>query len=225
MRISCNVATFSKRENTLYRTLPYLLNQTTPFDVIRIYANDYEPDINDPRIEVYTGGEDITDRGKFYFYEGLDEPEAYFSWDDDLVMPPDYVEKTLEYLDQHEGIITYHGRKLQGKGLHYYRDHETHHFRWQMGEDVKVDIPGTGCLAFHTDTFTPNVLEYEHDKMVDVLIGLEAAKQNVLIWCCKHKNNWIESVNTTTAIYSEMRNDCKVQSKLCDRVYQLRNQD
>lgn len=219
--ITANLATFHKREHTLYEVLGYLTNQTMPLDVIRIYANDFEPNINHPNVEVYTKGEDITDRGKFFFHEPNDE--VYLSVDDDLKYPPDYVEVTLDYLEQYEGIVTYHGRKLKGVGRHFYSGHETHHFKFQTGVTTRVDVPGTGCSAFYSEDFTPNVLEYEHDKMVDVLIGLEAAKQNVPITCIKHKSNWIDNIVTDTAIYSEMRNDCAIQSRLADEICKIKN--
>jgi len=220
MRLTANLATFHKREHTLYEVLGYLTEQTTPFDLIRVYANDFEPNINHPKVEVTTG-EDLTDRGKFYFHEPNDE--IYFTVDDDLIYPPDYVETTLQYLEKYGGIVTYHGRKLKGLGRHFYKGHDTHHFKFQTGATTQVDVPGTGVMAFHSKDITPKVLDYQHDKMVDVLIGLEAAKQDVPITCVKHKTAWIENIVTQTAIYSEMRNDCEVQSRLADEIYQIRN--
>ena len=59
--ITANLATIKSRRKTLQSVIDSLKHQV---DVVRVYANDYEPNVNDA--EVFTG-KDYTDNSKFYF--------------------------------------------------------------------------------------------------------------------------------------------------------------
>lgn len=167
MITSANFATWSGRD-TIDRAVDSIIEQV---DVVRVYYNDYTPKKRTDIIQ-YTG-EDLTDRGKFY---GIGRNEIAFTCDDDLLYPPDYVKKTLGAMGD-KPVVTYHGRNLRGKGLNYYRDHETFHFMMPQVEDKRVIIPGTGVMAFNTDNILPKILSYPNQKMADILMALECKKK------------------------------------------------
>ena len=94
--ITANLATIKSRRYTLQGVIDSLKDQV---DTVRVYANDYVPEVKDA--EVYTG-EDYTDNSKFYWLpksEGI-----YLSCDDDLIYPPDYVETILEGMRKYPGF-------------------------------------------------------------------------------------------------------------------------
>ena len=61
--ITANLATIKSRRYTLQGVIDSLKHQV---DTVRVYANDYTPDVKDA--EVMTG-EDYTDNSKFYWFQ------------------------------------------------------------------------------------------------------------------------------------------------------------
>ena len=209
--VTANIATHKAREGAVDKAINSLIGQV---DLVRVHYNDYEP-TKRKDIKQYWG-QDYTDRSKF-IHIGVNE--IAFTCDDDILYPPDYVEKTLEAMERHKGsVVTYHGRRLVGKGLNYYRGHKSFHCMHPVLEDEFVHVGGTGVMAFDTQIIKPDILAYEPDKMVDILMGLECAKQGVPIVCLKHGYKWFSLITDAKSIYSEMVGNCEVQSKLADEI-------
>lgn len=211
--ISANFATHKARRDVIDRAVNSIKDQV---DVVRVYYNDYNPPKRD--WEQYTG-KDITDKGKFAH---IKQGEIVFTCDDDLLYPCDYVSKTLQRFYEHEKkIVTYHGRKLRGKGLNYYRGHQSFHFMHTTLHDEIVDVPGTGVMAFDTREFMPDILKYDQDKMVDLLFALEARKKRKKIVCLRHVRGWIKTLTDKESIYAEMVNNCAEQNQLADELLSI----
>ena len=211
--ISANLATFRLRKDVLQKAVNSLRDQV---DVVRVYSNDYVPNIEGA--EVVTG-EDLTDRGKFYF---IGEDEIYFSCDDDIIYPKNYVEKTLEKLNKYpNAIITYHGRILKGKGLNYYYGHEAIHCLRTHKEDTFINVAGTGVSCFDASKWKPDVIQYPDQKMSDLLFSLEAAKAQKKIICASHYAGWFEISTNEGAIYQSESKNCDRQSEYADMIFDL----
>ena len=216
--ISCNLATHKKRKDLLPKVINCLHNQTVKPDVIRIHYNDYNPLGFDWAIEEV--GEDLTDRAKFKWVQ---DDEIYFSMDDDLYYPPDYIERTLQSLRKYpEFVLTYHGRLLLGKNRDYYKGHKNYTFMSTVAEDKSIDIPGTGVTCFDTRHFKPDILQYDEDCMADVLLGLEAAKAGKQVVCLAHESNWIRAANVNDSIYNRYVNNAERQKQLCNQIIDIK---
>jgi hypothetical protein len=215
MKVSVNIASQPKRIDTLKQVVECFQNQTVKPDVIRIWWNgEVKPTIDGVYVE---SGDNLTDNGKFAFVR---PNEYYFTADDDIHYPSDYIEHTLERLQVYpECVITYHGRKLLGKGLRYYADHQAYACLGHLAQDEIIDIPGTGVMAFNSNHFHPYVLTYGQNRMADVLIGCEAVRQKVQVVCMAHGFGWLKDISPDGGIYIESRMNDKVQSKLCDMLY------
>lgn len=214
MILSANFATWSARKHSIDKAVESVIGQV---DIVRVYYNDYVPKKRTDIIQ-YTG-EDLTDRGKFY---GIGRNEIAFTMDDDLFYPSDYVESTLSRMKDHPNhIVTYHGRKLKGKGLNYYRGHQTYHCLFPQSEDHIVDVGGTGVMAFNTNDILPDILSYSQDKMVDILMGLECKKKGAPIMCLKHNAKWLTVLTDKESIYNEQVQDCKEQNRLADELIDI----
>jgi len=143
---TANIASLPSREKQLARTVKSLYNQV---DLIYIRLNDYQevPQwLQDSKILTKTGPNE-GDWAKF----GNREEGYYFTCDDDIIYPSDYV-KTLK--DRMDGdIVTIHGKNFKTPIESYYHgaldkircDNEAL-------QDKIVQIPGTGVMAFHTGT-------------------------------------------------------------------------
>ena len=212
--ITANLATIKSRRYTLQGVIDSLKDQV---DTVRVYANDYVPEVKDA--EVYTG-EDYTDNSKFYWLpksEGI-----YLSCDDDLIYPPDYVETILEGMRKYPGCwITFHGRKLLGYGLDYYRGHLVYRCLGDVAGDYELDVPGTGVSAFNTKDFKFDMREWEYKRMSDIMAGQEIAKRKKKIICLSHKAGWIKHLENKSTIYHEEIGKL-AQNQQADLIYEMR---
>lgn len=215
--ISVNIATHKERKHILPNVINCIKRQFTRPDKIRVYYNDYEP--LGLEVEEYTG-EDLTDRAKFKW---VDNDEIYFTWDDDLYMPQDYINQTLQSLRKYpKFILTYHGRLLVGKDRDYYRGHRNYTFMSDVKKDVSIDVPGTGVMCFDTRYFKPDILQHNEDCMVDVLLGLEAAKAKKQVVCLAHQRDWIMAVPVKESIYNTHVGNAHRQAELCNQIIDIK---
>jgi len=168
LKITANIATYKPRidSGSLEQTIDSLIKQV---DRIFIYVNSGEipkdkwiKKYNTDCIMTISGGDDLTDNGKFYRLEKdfSKDPEYFFTCDDDLIYPPDYVSKTIEAIEKYGCIITHHGRQLQGTFLDYYTMHKTFRCLNDVHSAEIVDVCGTGVTAFRTDYFHPKGLAF-----------------------------------------------------------------
>lgn len=222
MKICIGMATIKSRKDILPYAIESLKNQTVNPDVIKIYANDYKPCIDDEMVEVYVG-EDLSDRGKFKFINESKD-SIYFSCDDDLIYANDYIEKTLQGLERYpKHVVSWHGRKLKGKGLNYYFGNTQYNFMSTIQDDKPIEVPGTGVSAFNTEHFLPDVIQYPEQCMADLLLGLEMAKNGVKGVCLKHRSQWIRSMHSDETIYHNESRKCGRQSDIADQIWDLLN--
>ncbi len=210
MRVVVGIATMPGREHNLKIAMESLNSQS---DEIRVYDNGKEPI-------------DLTDNGKFRFLSDYDEPVYYFSCDDDLIYPSDYVAKSIFAIEKHGCIITYHGRYLLGRDRNYYTGHKGYRCLADVDGDHEIDVAGTGVTAFRTDYFNPTqIYKSEYKKMSDVVFSLEAAVQMKRIMLIGHKNNWIldqKGIPVGKTIHGTESRKCKVQGKLCNIILDIK---
>ena len=211
MRIVVGIATTGDRPNELKHTLESLNEQTVKADLIHVHDNSKEID--------------YTDNAKFIILNHLPDEVYFFSCDDDILYPEDYIEKTIEAIDKHKTIVTYHGRNLRGKGLNYYHDHSAFRCDQSFIETKKIDVCGTGVTAFRTDYFNPTDIYKAEDKcMSDLVFSLEAIKQGKEITHIGHYGNWIiPQINSGSTIYDRFNKDCSRQNEIADEIITLKN--
>ncbi len=217
MDITANLATIEARKYTLQGVVDSIRHQV---DTVRVYGNDYLPEVKGDNVEVYTGP-DYTDNAKFFWLpisKGI-----YLSCDDDIIYPPDYVETIVKGLKKYPNTwVTFHGRKLKGLNLPYYTGHHTYQCLRDIDGDYEIDVPGTGVSAFHTDLIKFDPLTWNDYRMSDLMASLECAKKNIRIICLKHKRSWIKSAESylKQSIHNrEFRNTR--QNELANVIYEL----
>ena len=119
MKITANIATMPCRQNQLSLMISSIIDQV---DEVRVCLNDFEdmPEWlqNMDKVYLTIPIKNYTDNGKFLNLPGTGsvsdilaannprKPEYYFTMDDDIVYPPDYVEKTIERIERYGCIIT-----------------------------------------------------------------------------------------------------------------------
>lgn len=215
--ITANLATIEARKYTLQGVIDSLKDQVT---TVRVYGNDYMPEVEGDNVEVYTGP-DYTDNAKFFWLpisKGL-----YLSCDDDIIYPPDYVQKILEARKKYPNTwLTFHGRKLKGLGLNYYTEHISYQCLKEVEGDYQIDVAGTGVSAFDTELIKFDPLTWKQFRMSDLMASLELAKANIRIICLGHKAGWIKNAESHSreSIYrKEIGNN--TQNEIANAIYLL----
>ena len=219
LKVTANIATQPHRFESLLKTLETIDGQ---FDEIRLYLKnfDYVPS----ELKKFTTyiGEDLTDNGKFFWSNN--DNEYYFTLDDDILYPNDYVEKTLPLIG--DRIISYHGRILVGQNRGYYSKHKAYMYYWELPRERKLDVMGTGVSAFNTNFFKPNLWRTPNYKMTDLVISLEAHMCNIPIISPKKSKNWLSFEDLSYArieggIGHEMYDRNDILSPWVDMIYIL----
>lgn len=214
------------RESQLAKTIESIRDQ---FDVVRVWCNGMEEIPGSlmgwSNVHASTGPDNLTDNGKFDSLDSIDSPEYYFTLDDDIIYPPNYVSETIKAIKAFNCIVTYHGRKLSKGAASYYRGHEFHHCAHGSTRAYVLDVCGTGVTAFDTRYFHPKGLaNSEHKRMSDVIFSLEAAKANRRIVCAKRPEGWIKPQHVETSIYKdEVKTPQEKQIRLCQEIFELKN--
>lgn len=204
--IIVGIATFKGRELLLQRTIDSLKGQV---DKIIVYNNELNTN--------------LTDNGKFYGLNYVTKPSYYFSCDDDIIYPSDYIQKTIQAIDKHNCIVTYHGRRLKGIGVEYYRGHDSYSAFKTVNNGMYLDVCGTGVTAFKTDYFNPtSLLDSEHKKMSDVIFSLKAMKDKKKMFMLPHSQGWIIEQRTIVNIHTEQIKNSQQQTTLCDEILNLK---
>lgn len=144
-------------------------------------------------------------------FNDVDRVEGYyFSCDDDLIYPPDYVQKMIAKLQEYGNrvIVTAMGRIIHHTPMiKYYRSEYITKYSClgEVTEDTWVHIPGSGVMVFHTDYFKPEY--FGNGFMADIWVAMEAQRKQVPILCMAHPALWIQQQQTDDGIYEKYRDN------------------
>jgi hypothetical protein len=165
------------------------------------------------------------DNGKFYGLTQIKEPCYYFTCDDDLIYPKDYIPSMIEKIKEHNSIVTHHGRILTREGVPYYRGHKSFRCLNDVAKDELIDVPGTGVMAFDTEYFNPIDLWKSPDlRMSDLIFGLEAKKQGKQIMVLKHQTGYIRhstDIDLKDTIWAKEQGNARL-TEIADEIIKLK---
>lgn len=189
--------TIKGREKSLKQVVNCLYDQV---DFINIVFNGYDSIPNwiseFPKITAKLQVEDKYAACSVWLHQNLNG--YIFVVDDDIIYPPNYIEKMKSKIDEYErkAIIVVHGAEIKIPYTTYNKSCCLHHFKFSCDKDVKVDIAGVGTSAFHTDTFNPGLSDFKYKYLRDVQFSTLAAKQSIPIICIKRDDNWLMPITT-----------------------------
>lgn len=195
-----SIASIQQRESTLKKTLETIIDQ---FDIVNVYLNGYKNTptfLQHKKIKIFDSAnyKNIGDSGKFF---PLQDCTGYlFTLDDDLSYPSNYVDTIVTKIQQyqHNAFICVHGNKLpkNTKLTSYYQDKQGIHFAKSLEQDLEVDIPGTGTLAFHSSLHQVNMKDFPLPNMSDIWLYKIASEKKIPVVAIKRKNLWITPLIT-----------------------------
>jgi hypothetical protein len=219
MEITVNIATQRGREESLRTTINSLREQC---QTIRVWCNGFEPYawLSDMGVHA-VNGEDLGSAAKFKFVQ---PNEYYCTCDDDIKYPVGYVTRLVTAQQVYGGYVSFHGRKLQGRGLNYYRGHKFYHCVAEC-QTTSIDVPGTGVGCFNTNDFKPDNIEREEWRnMDDVAMGYLLALSNVDVKVIEHKAGWIVGIPNADGIWQREHRNPTRQNALADKIYDIRRE-
>lgn len=118
----------------------------------------------------------------------------HFLCDDDLIYPPDYVERLIAGIETRgrRAVVGAHGRVLKPVLKNYYRSaQKVHRCLGRVQLDAAVHILGTGALAYHTDTLALTWADFPQGDMADIWFGIACQKQQVPSVVMRHQPGWM----------------------------------
>ncbi|MGN6090628.1 MAG: hypothetical protein ACTHNT_15205, partial [Actinomycetales bacterium] len=199
-RVRVGLASFPARASGLRTVVESMIDQA---DEVCVYLNGYR-DVPawltqltelTHRVRAVLGP-DLGDRGKFAFLDGF--RGYYLSVDDDIAYPPDYVAASLSAVERwsRQAVVGWHGSVLSPDIADYY-DHSRrrvlHHAR-HCPSDEYVHVLGTGALAFHTDTLSISLDDFEQPNLADLYFARLAHRQGVPAVSLAHPAGWAPAI-------------------------------
>lgn len=225
--ITAKIASIPERISQLELTVTFFLNHV---DKLEVYLNNYPAVpffLKNPKIQIFTSQEsgDRGDIGKFYQVESA--TGYVLTIDDDLIYPEDYIHTMVKKIDyyQRKALICVHANLLpKDKLSSYYQDKLGIHFEKKLEKDIKVDIPGTGTLGFHTDNIKLSQQIFLVPNMTDIWLAVYASENNIPIISIERQDNWLlqaRGKEFNRSIYqSSFRND-SYQTELLNKIFNI----
>lgn len=219
------MASIPTRKQQLKSSVHSILDQV---DILCIYLNNYQtvPSyLFHDKIRIYRSQAhgDLADTGKFYPLQFYDNA-YYFTLDDDLLYPRNYIETLTQKVDVYErrAFICVHGNILTHERLtSYYQDKKGVHYAKALPSDKQVDIPGTGTLAFHSQLYQPNIQDFPRRFMTDIWMFKIAYMRDIDVIAIARSKQWLQSLLVkpdSHAIYNRFHQQDALPTKIINQI-------
>ncbi len=219
--IIAQIASLPERSGMLRTTVKSLAHQV---DIIRVMLNGYTapPEwVHDFENLYYVMLDNSTgDAAKFYDVEKLSD-DYLLTCDDDLAYPKDYAAYMVSKIEQYQrkAVISLHGRTTTAKPVRsYYRSWaDSYRCLDKVPKDFRVNVAGTGVMAFHASTLKLRYEWFAIPNMADIWIAKFCSQQNVPLIVAAHKAEYLTNLDpgcTHPTIWHKHFNDDGVQTEL-----------
>lgn len=144
------------------------------------------------------------DMGDAERYYGIEEHKGYlFTCDDDLIYPPDYVDYMIKAVDKYNCVCTLHGKTYPVPFISF--NHTLNKYRCldDVTGDGRVDLGGTGVMAWHSDFLKVRYEDFKSKNMADVWFGKICKEQGVKVMCLAHRRGNLIHQNPERTIWME----------------------
>ncbi len=215
-RVVYCMATHNNRRNSLEQVIDSINGQ---YDHLYIYSNDYNLEINNPKITVVNNQPNIGDIGKFHFIEQLNDSYV-FCIDDDIIYPCNYTDKMVQKLNEYNNrcIVGILGAIILFPCHNYYKSRKHFHFHRAVTSDHIVHVLGTGTIAFDTSEIKIPRDIFKKENMADIWLAMYAQDKKIPMVMVTRQYKWLEQIPVETSIYgdnkSKLKNNAEYQTKI-----------
>lgn len=131
--------------------------------------------------------------GKFHGLLQQALPCLYFCFDDDILYPPDYVERMTGAILRYSGraFVGVHGTNYPVPRSSYAHDRKARHFARRLRFDRVIDELGSGTLAFPSELLHIDPRRWPHGDMEDLMLAIEAERHNIRRIVVNRRRRWL----------------------------------
>jgi FkbM family methyltransferase len=193
--VFASVASIPQREPGLRRVVDSLLPQV---DELGVYLNGYE------RIPAFLKRDGVVvarsqdhglraDAGKFFWVGSTGGYQLVC--DDDILYPPDYVDRLVGGIDRHgrRAVVGFHGCTLRNPIIDYHTSRQLLHFSSALATDTAVHVLGTGVAGFHASAVRVEPDDFE-PMLADLSLALLGQRAKVPFVCLQRPARWLSDV-------------------------------
>lgn len=201
--VTVQIATLPDREVMLWQTVKSLYQQV---DQLWIMLNGHkeEPRIPDPsdKIRYVKLQNERKDGAKFYDAE---HRNGYvFTFDDDLVAPNGYISLLKSKVEKYQGAVSLHGKIYNRPPVDFRRAKTVYRCLGTVEKDMRIDLIGTGCMAYHTDLIKVKYDDFPIGGLADVWFSKLCWEQSVPMWVIAHKSGYLQYLSPSITLWQTM---------------------
>lgn len=152
----------------------------------------------------------------------IDDDSIYFTFDDDILYPVDYVHSMYKKLKKYHftSVCGLHGSILHENFEQYKRDRKILHFLKKLEKDTFVDILGTGTTCFKVKLIRNKMSkDYLTPRMIDIGFSKVAKNYRIPFIAVSREAQWLKDVSgETPSLFDELKaDDSQHTSKLKEK--------
>ena len=224
--IIANIATYPERKSSLEIVIKSILHQV---DILNVYLNEYNeiPDfLNNAKINCVLGKDgngNMKDNGKFYFLKETPKNSYYFTIDDDIIYPKNYVHNLVEKLHKYDNkfVVGVHGMIFPQYFADFVETRRVFNFFQKLSNDIKVSALGTGTVAFHRSVLNDFSIDFfEKTGMADLYFAAYCKKSDISMICIEHGEGWLIEIEQEKTLWNDSRDSHLNQNALINE-YEL----
>lgn len=226
--VVASVCSIPERQALFQRMLASLAPQV---DELHVYLDRYDavPDfVRDchPKVTVRLSRDlpGLRDNGKFVPLLGRQEACYFFTADDDIEYPPDYVNALVKKIEHYGrlAVVGVHGVRIPEQPTGYFSGfRRVHWFIRELEQDRLVNNLGTGTMACHSDCLKGlDYRRFVHSGMVDLCLAAFCRTRGVPMVAVARHENWLVQLeepvheNGVKNLFAEGSADDEKQSRL-----------
>lgn len=216
--VHIGMATMPKRERACRKVIDSILAQTHEDWHLWVSLNDYGsvprgwPE--DSRITYRLSDNELGDGEKFFPHD-QEGSDLLFAIDDDIVYPPDYLEKMLgwfNHFDQRYAIAV-HGSILTNQFRSWAYDRWVSHFAYGQKQPAHMHILGTGTVLLKKE-WLEGYQFADFRNMSDIGVSLQLRREGVARITVPRSRGWLKPIGGVKAICFSSANLRLVNKKL-----------
>ena len=223
-KVVAGMATMPTRLASLVSALATVLPQV---DILYLFLDRFEQPfpIDHPKIIILRSQQlgDLRANGKFAGLLERHDPVYFASVDDDVVYPPDYIERLLS---RYQGSpIGVHGSVFKNRNhlLSYLHDRRVSNRCDPLEQPERADVLGTCTSFFNTADLSFDVRDWQDTNMVDLMFATEAKHKGLQLTMIDRKYGWIMLAASEQAdsIYTSLKSNDARQTELAKQLIAL----
>jgi hypothetical protein len=174
-----------------------------------------------PNVHVVLSSEypGLRDNGKFLPLSLMDRDCYYFTADDDIVYPPDYINAMLKKLAWYgeQVVVGVHGVLIPEQARTYFSGYrKVLLFKQGLEQDALVNNLGTGTVAFRSRLLKElDYRRFMHSGMVDLYLAVFCKSKGIPMVAIERPDDWlVEPEPESLSLYQEFVSKDEKQSEL-----------